>query len=134
MCEITLDSGEILKRIDASQVAKEIEEEDFDFVDSACRPNNSGIKREEYIKQRINVLEASINEYKQELKELKQLYYIKIIDFSNGYLNVDLTDVNWEISSKEETNSYKTKFTKEEIMDFDERLWAFAIPEEEGNE
>ena len=132
MCKVTLDSRETLKRINASQLAKEREEEAF-FLRGDYAPNGYAKQREEFIKEKIKVLEKSLYECKRELKELKQLYYLKVTDDGLSYLNLDL-DLNaetWEVATKAETNGYKTRFTKEEIMDINEGLWSIAVPVEE---
>lgn len=134
MCKVTLDGRETLKRINASQLAKEREEEAF-FLRGDYAPNGYGKQREEYIKEKIKVLEKSLYECKRELKELKQLYYLKVTDDSFAYLNLDL-DLNaetWEVATKGETNGYQTRFTKEEIMDINKGLWGIAVPVEEDD-
>lgn len=132
MCKVTLDSRETLKRINASQLAKEREEEAF-FLRGDYAPNGYGKQREECIKAKIKVLEKSLYECKRELKELKQLYYLKVTDNPFDYLSLSLTDETWEVYRKDEVAGYQTQFTKEEIMDINPKLWGIAVPVEEDD-
>lgn len=132
MCKITLDGRETLKRINASQLAKEREEEAF-FLRGDYAPNGYGKQREECIKAKIKVLEKSLYECKRELKELKQLYYLKVTNNPFDYLSLSLTDETWEVYRKDEVAGYQTQFTKEEIMDINPKLWSIAVPVEEDD-
>ena len=132
MCKVTLDGRETLKRINASQLAKEREEEAF-FLRGDYAPNGYGKQREECIKAKIKVLERSLYECKRELKELKQLYYLKVTDNPFDYLSLSLTDETWEVYRKDEVAGYQTQFTKEEIMDINKGLWGIAVPVEEDD-
>ena len=132
MCKVTLDSRETLKRINASQLAKEREEEAF-FLRGDYAPNGYGKQREECIKAKIKVLEKSLYECKRELKELKQLYYLKVDNNEYGYLNLDLDDNTWIFGPKQQNNGFQNRFTKEEITDMNEGLWGIAVPVEEDD-
>ncbi len=96
-------------------------------------PNDDGKQRKEFIEGRIKILKESLMEYEQELKELTQLYYLKVTDSPFDYLSLDLIDETWEVSVKEEVNGYQTQFAKEEIMDINPKLWSIAVPVEEDD-
>ncbi|WP_061840116.1 hypothetical protein [Tetragenococcus halophilus] len=96
---------------------------------------NYGKVREQFIKAELEKLDDKRRNYEQELKELRQLYYLKVTDDGLAYLNLDL-DLNaetWEVSTKGETNGYQTRFTKEEIMAINKGLWSIAAPVEEDD-
>lgn len=92
-----------------------------------------GKLREEFIKAELEKLDDKRRNYEQELKELTQLYYLKVTDSPFDYLSLDLTDETWAVSVKEEVNGYQTRFTKEEIMEVNEGLWSIAVPVEEDD-
>ncbi|MDN6161619.1 MAG: hypothetical protein L0I79_02495 [Atopostipes sp.] len=94
---------------------------------------NYGKVREQFIKAELEKLDDKRRNYEQELKELKQLYYLKVTDDGFAYLNLDLNAETWEVSTKGETNGYQTQFTKEEIMDINKGLWSIAVPVEEDD-
>ena len=96
-------------------------------------PNDDGKQRKEFIEGKIKILKESLMEYEQELKELTQLYYLKVTDSPFDYLSLDLIDETWEVSVKEEVNGYQTQFAKEEIMDINPKLWGIAVPVEEDD-
>lgn len=93
-----------------------------------------GKQREEFVQAELERLEIKKRDYEKELKELTQLYYLKIEDKELGYLNLDLTQETWIVESKLQSNDYQTRFTKEEIMDINEALWHIAVPVEEDDE
>lgn len=94
---------------------------------------NYGKVREQFIKAELEKLDDKKRNYEQELKELTQLYYLKVTDSPFDYLSLDLTDETWAVSVKEEVAGYQTKFTKEEIMDLNEGLWSIAVPVEDDD-
>lgn len=94
---------------------------------------NYGKVREQFIKAELEKLDDKKRNYEQELKELTQLYYLKVTDNPFDYLSLDLIDETWEVSVKEEVAGYQTKFTKEEIMDLNEGLWSIAVPVEDDD-
>ncbi|MEL5938007.1 hypothetical protein WN865_00235 [Tetragenococcus halophilus] len=98
-------------------------------------PNDNGKQRKEFVEGKIEILKESLAEYEKELKELKQLYYLKVTDDGLAYLNLDLdlNDESWEVDSKRQSNGFKTQFTKEEIMDINKGLWSIAVPVEEDD-
>ncbi len=63
--------------------------------------------------------------------EQEQLYYVKLFDNENGYLNIDKDEDKVLTSDNRETRVFKTKFTEKEIKAIYERFWAFAVPVEE---
>lgn len=93
-----------------------------------------GKQREEFVQAELERLEIKKRDYEKELKELTQLYYLKVTDSPFDYLSLDLTDETWEVSVKEEVNGYQTQFAKEEIMDINPKLWSIAVPVEEDDE
>lgn len=95
---------------------------------------NYGKVREQFIKAELEKLDDKRRSYEQELKELRQLYYLKVTDDGWGYLNLDLNEEVWKVTTKEEINAYQTQFTKEEITDINEALWHIAVPVEEDDE
>lgn len=96
-------------------------------------PNDNGKQRKEFVEGRIETLKESLAEYEKELKELKQLYYLKVTDDPFDYLSLSLTDETWEVYKKDEVAGYQTQFTKEEITDMNEGLWGIAVPVEEDD-
>ncbi|MEK2534331.1 hypothetical protein WN873_01910 [Tetragenococcus halophilus] len=94
---------------------------------------NYGKVREQFIKAELEKLDDKRRNYEQELKELTQLYYLKVTDSPFDYLSLDLIDETWAVSVKEEVAGYQTKFTKEEIMDLNEGLWSIAVPVEDDD-
>lgn len=94
---------------------------------------NYGKVREQFIKAELEKLDDKRRNYEQELKELTQLYYLKVEDSFLGYLNLDLIDEHWEVSDKKQRNKIQTQFTKEEIMDINEGLWSIAVPVEDDD-
>lgn len=94
---------------------------------------NYGKFREQVIKAELEKLDDKKRNYEQELKELTQLYYLKVEDSFLGYLNLDLIDEHWEVSDKKQRNKIQTQFTKEEIMDINEGLWSIAVPVEDDD-
>lgn len=94
---------------------------------------NYGKVREQFIKAELEKLDDKKRNYEQELKELRQLYYLKVTDDGWGYLNLHLNEEVWKVTTKEEINAYQTRFTKEEIMDMNEGLWSIAVPVEEDD-
>lgn len=98
-------------------------------------------QREQFLEHRIAGMkdeirnnQIQIEHYQEELdklKKLNELYYLKVTDSPFDYLSLDLTDGTWAVSIKEEVNGYQTQFSKEEIMDINEKLWAIAVPVEE---
>lgn len=93
-----------------------------------------GKRREEFVQAELERLEIKKRDYEKELKELTQLYYLKIEDKELGYLNLDLTDETWVVGSKLQRNGFLARFTKEEIMDINEALWAIAVSVEDDDE
>lgn len=134
--ETRLDSRNAIERyIDKLQQANDTDETLFDFQTGGYIPNGYGKQREQFIKAELEKLDDKKRNYEQELKELRQLYYLKVTDDGWGYLNLDL-DLNaetWEVATKGETNGYQTRFTKEEIMDINKGLWSIAVPVEEDD-
>ncbi|EKA2551380.1 DUF1642 domain-containing protein [Listeria monocytogenes] len=65
--------------------------------------------------------------------EKEPLYYVKLIDQANGYLNVR-NDGRRSLSDSVQHDIFKTKFTEAEIKAMDERYWQFAVPVEEEEE
>ncbi|HEM1008942.1 TPA: DUF1642 domain-containing protein [Listeria monocytogenes] len=63
--------------------------------------------------------------------EQELLYYIKMIDSDDGYVNLNLKTGEYITASKGNFDDFKTKFTEEQIKNMDERYWAFAVPVEE---
>lgn len=61
----------------------------------------------------------------------ESLYYVKLIDKEEGYLNYRKHFDIYTLHTKEETDSVQTKFTEKEIKDIDLRYWSFSIPVEE---
>lgn len=134
MTEISLYSKRILERINESLQKKDADDTEFVFTRGGYIPKGYGKQREEYVKEKIEALEMSLYEYKRELKELTQFYYLKVEDKEHGYLNLDLDDETWEVESKLQSNDYQTRFTKKEIMHINEKLWAIAVPVEDDDE
>lgn len=96
-------------------------------------PNDNGKQRKDFIEGRIETLKESLAEYEQELKELTQLYYLKVDNNEYGYLNLDLDDNAWIFGPKQQNNGFQNRFTKEEITDMNEGLWGIAVPVEEDD-
>ena len=62
----------------------------------------------------------------------KPLCYVQFLKGDNKkVLNKDLINGDLFISSKDECDRFKTKFTEAEIKAIDERYWQFAVPMEE---
>ncbi|HFK0299571.1 TPA: DUF1642 domain-containing protein [Listeria monocytogenes] len=66
--------------------------------------------------------------------EQEPLYYIKVIDNSEGYINLNLRTCAYSTSTTDEPVGFKTKFTEKEIKALDERYWQFRVPVEEVEE
>ncbi|HFT6215716.1 TPA: DUF1642 domain-containing protein, partial [Listeria monocytogenes] len=63
--------------------------------------------------------------------EQELLYYIKVIDSDDGYVNLNLETGEYITASKGNFDDFKTKFTEKEIKKLDGRYWAFKVPVEE---
>ncbi|HFK7038810.1 TPA: DUF1642 domain-containing protein [Listeria monocytogenes] len=63
--------------------------------------------------------------------EQELLYYIKVIDSDDGYVNLNLKTGVYATSTNEEPVGFKTKFTEKEIKNMSENYWVFAVPAEE---
>lgn len=96
-------------------------------------PNGNGKQRKEFVEGKIEILKESLAEYEKELKELTQLYYLKVDNNEYGYLNLDLDDNTWIFGPKQQNNGFQNRFTKEEITDMNEGLWGIAVPVEEDD-
>lgn len=132
--ETRLDSRNAIERyIDKLQQANDTDETLFDFQTGGYIPNGYGKQREQFIKAELEKLDDKKRNYEQELKELRQLYYLKVTDDGWGYLNLHLNEEVWKVTTKEEINAYQTRFTKEEIMDINEGLWSIAVPVEDDD-
>lgn len=59
----------------------------------------------------------------------EKLYYVRFVDDGKSYLNKSSFQIF--ISTCDETNVAKTKFTEKEIKDIDERFWQFAVEVED---
>ncbi|GFK24909.1 hypothetical protein [Tetragenococcus halophilus] len=94
---------------------------------------NYGKVREQFIKAELEKLDDKRRNYEQELKELKQLYYLKVDYDAISYLNLVLSNEMWIVADNRQKNGFQTKFTKEEIMDINEGLWSIAVPVEEDD-
>lgn len=66
--------------------------------------------------------------------EQELLYYIKVIDSDDGYVNLNLKTGEYITASKGNFDDFKTKFTEKEIKKLDGRYWAFKVPVEEVEE
>ncbi|WP_233449025.1 DUF1642 domain-containing protein [Listeria cossartiae] len=62
--------------------------------------------------------------------EKEQLYYVKLITNSLGYLNMRY-DGGRSVNSSVQNDIFKTQFTESEIKEMDERYWQFAVPVDE---
>lgn len=96
-------------------------------------PNDDGKQRKEFIEGRIKILKESLMEYEQELKELTQLYYLKVDYNAISCLNLVLSNEMWIVADNRQKDGFQTKFTKEEIMDLNEGLWSIAVPVEDDD-
>lgn len=94
---------------------------------------NYGKVREQFIKAELEKLDDKRRNYEQELKELKQLYYLKVDYDAISYLNLVLSNEMWIVADNRQKNGFQTKFTKEEITDMNEGLWGIAVPVEEDD-
>lgn len=94
---------------------------------------NYGKVREQFIKAELEKLDDKRRNYEQELKELKQLYYLKVDYNAISCLNLVLSNEMWIVADNRQKDGFQTKFTKEEIMDLNEGLWSIAVPVEEDD-
>lgn len=97
--------------------------------------------RIEKLKENIGSLKGYIEEderliesYRNRLKEMNQLYYVKFFDDEKTYLCEGKISGSKYIMGKGDNNIVKAKFTEEEIKEIDSRFWQFAVPVEEDCE
>ena len=92
----------------------------------------------DYMREKGNVLmRAWLDGYKIEVEKEPLYYVVKdgVVILSKRYRDYDSHESHWigTVTNKEyiKENPDKVRFTEQEIKDFDERFWSFAVPVEE---